>query len=73
MTGRQQTSAAFGQAVRAARKARGWSQTELGRRAGVSRPTVARIEKGQDGHTTMLDKVAAALDLTVSIRPEGDK
>ena len=73
MPGSQQTSAAFGQAVRAARKARGWSQTELGQRAGVSRPTVARIEKGQDGHTTMLDKVAAALDLTVSIRPEGDK
>lgn len=68
MTGRQQTSAAFGHAVRAARKQRGWSQTELGRRAGVSRPTVARIEKGQDGHTTVLDKVAVALDLTVSIQ-----
>ena len=69
MTGSQQTSAAFGQA---ARKERGWSQTELGRRAGVSRPTVARIEKGHDGHTTMLDRVAAALGLTVSIRPQED-
>ena len=70
MTGSQQTSAAFGEAVKAARKERGWSQTELGKRAGVSRPTVARIEKGQDGHTTMLDRVAAALDLTVSIQTD---
>lgn len=32
----------------------------------------ARIEKGQDGHTTMLDRVAAALELTVSIQPEDE-
>lgn len=70
MTGSQQTSAAFGEAVKAARKERGWSQTELGKRAGVSRPTVARIEKGQDGHTTMLDRVAVVLELTVFVRPE---
>lgn len=70
MTGSQQTSAAFGEAVKAARKARGWSQTELGERAGVSRPTVARIEKGQDGHTTMLDRVAAVLELTVFVQSE---
>ena len=67
MTDSQQTSAAFGQAVKAARKERGWSQTELGKR-----PTVARIESGQDGHTTMLDRVAAALELTVSIQPEDE-
>lgn len=72
MTGSQQTSTVFGQAVKAARKERGWSQTELGKRAGVSRPTVSRIEKGKDGHTTMLDKVAAALDLTVSFLPEDE-
>ncbi|MBM7331804.1 helix-turn-helix transcriptional regulator, partial [Agrobacterium sp. S2] len=60
MTGNQQTSAAFGEAVKAARKERGLVAAELGERAGVSRPTVARIEKGQDGHTTMLDRVAAA-------------
>lgn len=69
MTGSPQTSVAFGHAVKVARNERGWSQTELGRQAGVSRPTVARIENGQDGHTTMLDKVAAALDLTLSIQP----
>lgn len=68
MTSSQQTTVTFGLAVKAARKERGWSQTELGRRAGVSRPTVSRIEKGQDGHTTMLDKVAAALDLVLSVK-----
>ncbi|MFF7058419.1 helix-turn-helix domain-containing protein [Achromobacter spanius] len=70
MSGTPHTTATFGAAVKAARKERGWSQTELGQRAGVSRPTIARIEQGKDGHTNMLDKVAAALDLTVSIRPE---
>jgi transcriptional regulator with XRE-family HTH domain len=72
MAERQQTAAAFGQAVKAARKERGWSQAELSKQAGVSRPTVARIENGQDGHTTIFDKVAAALDLTVSVRLLGE-
>jgi transcriptional regulator with XRE-family HTH domain len=73
MTGSTQTAAAFGAAVKAARKERGWSQMELSRRAGVSRPTIARIEQGQDGHTTMLDKVTAALGLSVSVRPSEDQ
>lgn len=68
MTGTPQTAAAFGAAVKAARRERGWSQTELGQRAGVSRPTVARIEQGKDGHTNMFDKVAAALGLSVSVQ-----
>lgn len=71
MATKQQTAAAFGQAVKAARKDRGWSQTELGKHAGISRPTVARIENGQDGHTTILDKVASALDLTVLVKLHG--
>ncbi len=73
MTGTPQTAAAFGTAVRAARKELGWSQTELARHAGVSRPTIARIERGKDGHTTVLDKVAAALGLSVSIQPEQEQ
>lgn len=73
MTGIPQTAVAFGAAVKAARKDRGWSQSELGRRAGVSRPTIARIEQGKDGHTTMIDRIAAALDLNVSVRVEGDR
>ena len=60
---------AFGEAVRAARTVLGWSQAELGRRAGVSRPTIARLEQGRDGHTHMLDKVASVLGLGVTVEP----
>jgi len=70
MTGIPQTAAAIGKAIKSARKERGWSQTELGQRAGVSRPTIARIEQGKVGHTNMIAKVAAALDLMVSVQPE---
>lgn len=55
-------------APRPYRGARRW--TYLDRPVGVSRPTVARIEESQDSQTTMLNEVAAALGLTVSIRPE---
>lgn len=34
----------FAVQIRAARTVLGWSQTELAKRAGVARPTVARIE-----------------------------
>lgn len=71
MTGDEHIAAAFGAAVRAARKGRGWSQTELGQRAVVSRPTVARIEQGQDGHTAVLSKLANALGLELSVRDTG--
>lgn len=70
MTGTPRTAAAIGEAIKSARKERGWSQTELGQRAGVSRPTIARIEQGKDGYTNVLDKVAAALNLMVSVQPE---
>ncbi len=72
MSGASQTAAVFGAAVKAARRERGWSQAELGQRAGVSRPTIARIERCKGGHTTVLDKVAAALGLSVSIQPDKD-
>lgn len=50
-----------------ARVACAWTQRELAERAGVSRPTVARIERGDDVSTATLAKVAAALDLTVAL------
>lgn len=62
----------FGTRIRQARQARGWSQEELGARANVSRPTIARIERGDDVSTATLVKVASALGLTVEIN-EGDK
>lgn len=56
--------------VRAARTARGWSQIELAERAGVSRPTVARVEAGDDVNTAKLIPIAAALDLVLEMKSE---
>lgn len=56
-----------GDAVRGARHERGWSQTQLGEEAGVSRPTIARIERGDDVSVATLAKVTAAVGLEVKI------
>jgi len=56
-----------GDAVRDARHERGWSQTQLGEEAGVSRPTIARIERGDDVSVATLAKVTAAVGLEVKI------
>lgn len=50
-----------GQDIRVARRALGWSQTELANRAQVSRPTIARVETGVNISTGTLEKVAKAL------------
>lgn len=56
-----------GDAVRGARRERGWSQSQLGEEARVSRPTIARIERSDDVSVTTLAKVVAAVGLTVKI------
>ena len=38
----------LGQRIREARDAHGWSQGELAGRCGLSRPTIARIEAGEE-------------------------
>lgn len=50
-----------GRDIRVARRALGWSQTELANRAQVSRPTIARVETGVNISTRTLEKVAKAL------------
>ena len=67
----QRTSAVLGRAVRAAREERGWSQEELGRRSGLSRPTIARIERGDDISTATLSKAAKALGLAIRVESDG--
>ena len=57
----------FGARIRQARDARGWSQKELAARGDVSRPSIARIERGDDVSTSTLTKVARALGLAVEI------
>ena len=57
----------FGSRIRQAREARGWSQEELATRSAVSRPSIARIERGDDVSTATLGKVASALGLAVEL------
>lgn len=57
-----------GDKVREAREAAGLSQRDLAARMGTSQAAVARLEAGGVGATiTTLQKVAAALDLKVTI------
>ena len=57
-----------GEKVRDARETAGLSQRELAARMGTSQAAVARLEAGGVGATlTTLQKVAAALDLKVTV------
>jgi transcriptional regulator with XRE-family HTH domain len=59
----------FGAAIRAVRHRRGWRQTDLGAKAGVSGSTISRLERGHPG-TFSLDTiraVARALDIRVDL------
>ncbi len=58
----------FGDVIREARKKRGWSQVELAEQAGVSRPTIARIEGNNDVNTATIAKIAQVLGLTFELR-----
>lgn len=69
MSEKSGTSASLGETIRDARRGRGWSQATLGERAGVSRPTIARVEMGNDVSTATLAKIVAALGLTFKVEP----
>jgi transcriptional regulator with XRE-family HTH domain len=60
----------FGRGMRALRIRRAWTQEDLGRRAGMSRGAVARIEQGRaDGLTVKsLERLATALGGRVLVR-----
>jgi transcriptional regulator with XRE-family HTH domain len=60
----------FGEVVREARKKQGWSQVELGEKAGVSRPTIARVEANNDVTTATIAKLAQALGLKLELRDD---
>jgi transcriptional regulator with XRE-family HTH domain len=60
----------FGDVIREARKRQGWSQGELGEKAGVSRPTIARVEANNDVTTATIAKVAEALGLKLELRED---
>lgn len=56
-------------AIRALRLRKGWSQDELGARAGVSRETISRAERGElAGVTTdRIERIATALGASIAI------
>lgn len=57
---------AVGKAVRAIREKRGWSQSELARRARVTPATVSRIESGaRGGDIETLALIALALGVAL--------
>ncbi|WP_036968013.1 helix-turn-helix transcriptional regulator [Promicromonospora kroppenstedtii] len=63
----------FGEIIREARKKRGWSQVELGQAAGLSRPTIARVEADSDVSTATIGKIARALGLTLKLTERGSR
>lgn len=49
------------------RAAAGWSQRELGRRAGVHQPQIVRAERGDDLQLSVLARIAAPLGLAPAL------
>lgn len=66
-----QPEPSFGDVIRDARKKQGWSQSELGEKSGVSRPTIARVEANNDVTTATIAKIAQALGLKLELRDDG--
>lgn len=54
--------------IKEARHRQGWSQADLAGHAGVSRPTVARLEAGQDASMRSLTAVLSALGLELNVQ-----
>lgn len=61
---------ALGSAIRAARRAKGWTQTELAREMGVPQSWISSLERGATNPTfDSLMQVLAALELELATRP----
>jgi HTH-type transcriptional regulator/antitoxin HipB len=64
------TAGQLGPALRALRRARGWSQTELGRRVGLSQERISTIERQPERVTVgQLLTVLMALEGQLSVGP----
>lgn len=62
-----ETSAQIAARIRLERDARGWSLAELAERAGVSKATISKIERGETSPTAVvLVRLAGAFDLTLA-------
>lgn len=58
---------AIGHAIRAARTDRGWTQAELGDRAGCDQATVSRVERNQTADPGTLRAIAGSLGLPLAL------
>jgi len=56
--------------IRAARQARGWTQSELAERSRISPRTIHAVEKGQDCRQATKRKILAALGVPWDLRDE---
>lgn len=56
--------------IRDLRKARGWTQTELGKRAGMPANVISRLERPDDDLPTLrtLVRIANAFDVPLTVR-----
>ncbi|WP_442576094.1 helix-turn-helix domain-containing protein [Microbacterium sp. F51-2R] len=61
-------SKGVGAQIRDARESRGWTQQVLAEKANVSRPTIARVETGNNISTRTLERVAHALGLNLDLK-----
>lgn len=57
----------LGKRIRELRTARGWTATELGRRAGISRVTLSKLERGFQTDMRLSSAIAVAKALDVSV------
>lgn len=57
---------ALGKNIRALRKAKKFSQSELGARANFEKSAIQRIERGYNSKINTLARLADALDVTLS-------
>ncbi|TFD65587.1 helix-turn-helix transcriptional regulator [Cryobacterium sp. Hb1] len=63
----------LGTRIREARALLGWSQTVLSEKAGLSRPTIARVELGNDVSLVTLVRVAAALGMRIELKDGSER
>ncbi len=64
----------LGNAIREARKAKGWSQEELAFQAGLDRTYIGSVERGERNIAALnLVKIAAVLEVGVGELLEGEK
>lgn len=57
----------IGEQIRKARDKQGLTQTQLAAKAGVSRPTVARVELGVAISIATLERIVSALNLKIEL------